>query len=82
MVLTSPINIFAADNTTVDNTTIERISNTITLHLGSPAAYVNNEWRDIDTTNIKVLPLLQNSRTLIPVRFIGESLGGSSNLDI
>lgn len=42
----------------------------VKLTLGSKTAYVNGEAKALD-----VAPLIQNSRTLLPVRFIVESLG-------
>ncbi|HEX9061980.1 MAG TPA: beta-propeller domain-containing protein, partial [Clostridia bacterium] len=47
----------------------------ITLYVGSPTAIVNNEETRIDADNPDVVPLIENERTLVPVRFISEKLG-------
>ncbi len=47
----------------------------ITLYVGSPTALVNNEETRIDKDNPDVVPLVENDRTLVPVRFISEKLG-------
>jgi plastocyanin len=49
---------------------------TIQLHIGSTAATVNGQ-----TTNLDVAPFLVGARTLVPLRFISESLGANVNYD-
>jgi len=44
---------------------------TIRLQIGSKTAYVNEEKKTLDCT-----PQISNSRTLVPLRFISESMGG------
>jgi hypothetical protein len=56
------------------------INNSVILRLGSPRAIVNGKLKYIDGesdhTIRRVFPFIdQNSRTLVPVRFIAESLG-------
>jgi len=48
----------------------------IQLHIGSTAASVNGQ-----TTYLDVAPFLVGARTLVPLRFISESLGASVNYD-
>lgn len=45
------------------------------LYIGSPVAYVNGTEARIDGENPNVVPLTKDNRTLVPVRFIAESLG-------
>jgi hypothetical protein len=49
-----------------------KLSNAVALYIGSPKAYVNNTQTLIDTANSKIVPFVQKSRTLVPVRFISE----------
>ncbi|MCD8391294.1 MAG: hypothetical protein LUD03_05600 [Firmicutes bacterium] len=47
----------------------------VKLLIDSPNAYVGNEMVQIDEDNDAVVPVIENDRTLVPVRFIAESLG-------
>ena len=49
---------------------------TVFLHLGSLYPTVNNEVRVLDTAAVVV-----NSRTLAPLRFVGEAFGGTVTWD-
>ena len=44
----------------------------IRLQIGSDKAYVNGEEYTLDTP-----PLIENDKTLIPIRFVAEKLGCS-----
>jgi len=52
----------------------KRLANAIVLYIGSNDAYINNVKTSVDK-NIEVCPIDENGRTLVPVRFISESLG-------
>ncbi|MCX6096939.1 MAG: stalk domain-containing protein, partial [Caldiserica bacterium] len=45
------------------------------LVIGKASALVNGESTPIDSTNPMVVPLVLNSRTMLPLRFVTESLG-------
>ena len=45
------------------------------LVIGKSSALVNGKSMLIDSTNPKVVPQILNSRTMLPLRFIAESLG-------
>jgi serine protease Do len=47
----------------------------IALYIGSNKAYVNNVQKMIDPVNTSVTPFIQNSRTIVPVKFISENFG-------
>ncbi len=47
----------------------------IALYIGSNRAYVNNTEKLIDPMNGSVVPIIQNSRTMLPVKFISENYG-------
>lgn len=51
-----------------------KISNAVVLYIGSSDSYVNATKTKIDSDNGKVVPIIKNGRTLVPVRFIAESL--------
>ena len=53
---------------TLENTKIE-------LWIGKSTAQVNGVATPIDANNSKVVPVIINSRTMIPIRFISENLG-------
>ena len=48
--------------------------NSIVLGVGKANAYVDNVEKQIDT-NPSVTPVIENGRTLLPLRFVAESLG-------
>lgn len=51
------------------------------LLVDSPAAYANQTLTQVDTENDSVVPVIQNDRTLVPVRFLAESFGASVGWD-
>lgn len=53
----------------------ERLKNAIVLYIGSSQAMVNNKETQVDSSNSQVKPYVKDSRTLVPVRFISESMG-------
>ncbi len=55
--------------------TTELPAGSIALYIGNNKAYVNNAEKLIDPTNGSVVPIIQNSRTMLPVKFISENYG-------
>ncbi|MCX7708743.1 MAG: beta-propeller domain-containing protein, partial [Clostridia bacterium] len=51
------------------------LDHAVVLYIGSPVAYVNNAETKIDPQNPGVVPVMKENRTLVPVRFVAESLG-------
>ena len=52
------------------------ISNTkIELWINKNYAYVNGKKVQIDSQNSNVKPIIMNSRTMLPIRFVAESIG-------
>ena len=45
------------------------------LVIGKSSALVNGKSTPVDSTNPKVVPQILNSRTMLPLRFVAESLG-------
>jgi len=56
-------------------------STTIELWIGKNTAKVNGINKQIDPDNSKVVPEIINGRTMLPLRFITESLGCSVEWD-
>lgn len=50
---------------------------TVLLTIGKATALVNGKTVHIDPQDAKVVPVIQNGRTMLPVRFVGESLGAA-----
>lgn len=70
-----------AGNKSKTTVTIERkIVTTIVLEIGKPIMYVNSTLVEIDPGRGTV-PIINNGRTLLPVRAIIESLGGYVSWD-
>ncbi len=69
------------DKTDTAKTQSLNYKNSIMLFVGSPLALVNNEETQIDSTNLDVVPIVKNNRTLVPVKFISEKLGISIKWD-
>ncbi len=59
----------------------ERLGNSIVLYVGSPKVYVNNDEAQIDSSNPEVVPIVKKGRTLVPVRFVSESIGAKVDWD-
>lgn|GEM_PF-1907513 len=50
-------------------------SHDLSLWIGKPGALLDGRNVQIDTANANVTPIIQASRTYLPFRFVGESLG-------
>lgn len=49
----------------------------VVLLLGSPLAMVSGEVMQLDADNQKVVPVVEQGRTLVPLRFIAEAFGAT-----
>lgn len=58
-----------------------KLSKCVILYIGSSNSYVNSVKTKIDSENGKIVPIVKNGRTLIPVRFISESLNAEVDWD-
>ena len=58
-----------------------KIKNDVVLFVGSSDAYANGRRTKIDPENDEVMPLVVEGRTLVPVRFISESIGAQVGWD-
>jgi hypothetical protein len=57
------------------------LGRSIQFRINSPKAMVDNKWIWIDQEDKKVTPILWNKRTMVPIRFIAESIGCSVEWD-
>jgi len=62
-------------NGTEKKVTITLKDTVIELWIGKPQATVNGQTKWIDDANHKVMPEIINGRTMLPLRFVAESLG-------
>jgi len=54
---------------------------TLLLTIGNPKATVNGQPVYIDPQNPQVVPIISNSRTMVPLRFIAETMGATVEWD-
>lgn len=64
--------IWNANNKSIE---IGVLGRSIKMRISNPKAQVGNKWVWIDRENPKVTPILWNARTMVPIRFIAESIG-------
>ncbi len=62
-------------------TTAAIAGSNVVLKLDTPNAIANGVKTFVDTQNTEVVPFTENSRTLVPVRFISESFGAKVGWD-
>ena len=60
---------------TAKKVTIRLNNNTLELWIGQSIASLNGLSMSIDPSNPKVVPMIINGRTMLPLRFVAESLG-------
>ena len=58
-----------------------KVYNTVALYIGNHRAIVDNKFVNIDPLSTQTKPLIQNARTLVPVRFIAENFGATVGWD-
>jgi hypothetical protein len=49
--------------------------NALDLWIGEPTASLNGRSLPIDAENLRVIPVIMSGRTMLPLRFVSESLG-------
>ncbi len=81
----APLPVKAIADWTVDNgaekTTSQSLSGVVALKVDNPNAYAKGAKTYVDTANLDIKPIVQNGRTLVPVRFISEKFGASVGWD-
>ncbi len=73
--VTTPLKVAISWDSVEKKVTISQSSTNIELWIGRPMARVNGEFVPIDADNDKVMPIIVNGRTMLPVRFVSETLG-------
>lgn len=61
--------------------TVFAANGAVTLYINSYMAYAGGEKLQIDPQNTEVAPLIENGRTMVPVRFVCEAFGGAADWD-
>ena len=58
-----------------------RVKDSIVLTIDNGGAMVNGEFKMIDSANDDIVPFIDNSRTLVPLRFVSEALKAKVDWD-
>ena len=58
-----------------------RVKDSLVLTVNNGGAMANGEFKMIDDTNDDVVPVIDNSRTLVPLRFVAEALNAKVDWD-
>jgi hypothetical protein len=61
--------------------TLKLSTHTVVLTIGKATAMVDGKTALIDPDDARVAPIILNGRTMLPLRFVGESLGASVSWD-
>lgn len=69
--------VYENEDSKIDN----KLQGTVTLKIDSPDALISSSTARVDAANKSVKPIIENGRTLVPIRFIAESLGASVGWD-
>ena len=77
----SAVNGGAVWNAVARTVTLTLGRNTVVLTIGKATALVNGKTVRVDSQDSRVVPVIQNGRTMLPLRFVGESLGASVSWD-
>ncbi len=62
-------------------TTSQTLGDVVALKVDNPNAYAKGAKTYVDTSNLDIKPIVQNGRTLVPVRFISENIGATVGWD-
>lgn len=83
ILLSQVINAFALsyNNNPNNDNREEKLKDTVIMLIGSPNAYVNGILMNIDISNPSVIPVVEDNRILIPIRFLSEGFGWSVTWD-
>ncbi len=68
-------------DTGAEKTTSQSLSGVVALKVDNPNAYAKGAKTYVDTANLDIMPIVQNGRTLVPVRFISEKFGAGVGWD-
>lgn len=72
---------YGAETSETEAILSDRMKGSVTLYSGNMHALVGQELRVIDPANELITPFIQNSRMLVPIRFIAESIGAVVSWD-
>lgn len=66
---------YAENSLKTDLSVRSKLDGAIVIYMDSAMAMVNHQEKQIDPENDMVVPFIQDKRSLVPIRFIAESLG-------
>ncbi len=61
--------------------TSQALDDVLALKVDNPNAFAKGKKTYVDTANLEIKPIVQNGRTLVPVRFISENIGATVGWD-
>ncbi len=61
--------------------TSQKLGDVVALKVDNPNAYAKGAKTYVDTENLDIMPIVQEGRTLVPVRFIAENFGATVGWD-
>ncbi len=64
-------------DTGAEKTTSQTLDGVVALKVDNPNAFARGAKTYVDTSNLDIKPIVQNGRTLVPVRFISENIGAT-----
>lgn len=71
----------AFERPSLEEVALKRVADATVLYLDSPYTIVNGTKKLIDEANLDITPIEQGGRTLLPLRFVAESLGAKVDWD-
>lgn len=77
----APMAQWALDSTVPAQGAADAFANSVALKIGSPVAFAAGHKTYVDPDNAAVMPFTESGRTLVPVRFISEKIGGVVSWD-
>lgn len=58
-----------------------KLNNSVALKVNSPLSITNFKYSMIDAGNENVVPIIKDDTTLVPIRYLAETLGGNADWD-
>ncbi len=77
----APMAQWALDARVPEASAADAFANSVALKVGSPVAFAAGHKAYVDPDNAQIMPFTESGRTLVPVRFISEKIGGIVSWD-
>lgn len=59
----------------------EKLGDAVSMRINSPVAHKGLTFSMVDAENDSVTPIIHNDKTMVPIRFMAETLGGTADYD-